>query len=419
MNKKIFSLLTCSVICIINLSSCAEEPIIKSHNQQTVIKLSWWGNDSRNEYTLKAVERFEKLHPDIKVNCSYSEWSGYEARSRVQMYSDTQADVMQINYNWLPEYSPDGNGYYDISTLADTVDLNNFTEDVLKYGIINDKLNAIPIAMNSLTVYVNKTIYDSYGLDVPETWDDFFKSAEVMRKDNIYPLSGALKSVWLYIITYTEQITGKTFLDKSGNLNFSKNDLQIMLEFYVKLINEKVIPQVEYFDKLNIDTGTYAGILAWSNDAVNYCGKAVENGYEMIVAEYTAVTPEKCGTGWYAKPATMYAISDNTEHPTESAMLLDFLLNSDDMALLQGIEKGIPLSESAKNCLESAGILTGIQYEASIKMENNKSMETLQPLLENESLIDIFAESCNMLLYERSKAEESAEKLYYSLVNGL
>ena len=98
-------------------------------------------------------------------------------------------------------------------------------------------------------------------------------------------------------------------------------------------------------------------------------------------------------------------------------MLLDFLLNSEDMALLQGIEKGIPLSTSAKGYLESAGMLTGIQYEASLKMENNSSMEILQPLLENETLIDIFAESCNMLLYERSTAEEAAEKLYSGIVN--
>ena len=416
MNKKIISLLTCSVMCL-SFFSCEEDTIVKSHRQQTEIKLSWWGNDARNEYTLKAVQRFEELHPDIKVNCSYSEWSGYEARSRAQMYSGTEADVIQINFSWLSEYSPDGDGYYDISTLSDTVDLSNFPEDVLKYGIINDKLNAVPIAMNAMTVYVNKTIYEKYGLDVPETWDDIFKSAEVMRKDGVYALSGALKSVWLYIITYTEQISGKTFLDKNGRLNFNKNDIKTMLEFYVRLINEKVIPQVEYFDRLNIDNGTYAGVLAWVSDAVNYCGKAIENGYEMTVADYTAVTPEKCGTGWSAKPATMYAISDNTEHPEESAMLLDFLLNSEDMALLQGIEKGIPLSTSAKSCLESAGMLTGIQYEASLKMENNSAMEILQPLLENETLIDIFAESCNMLLYERSTAEESAEKLYYSLIN--
>ncbi|MCM1506647.1 MAG: ABC transporter substrate-binding protein [Ruminococcus flavefaciens] len=411
MIKKILSALcACSLLCL--SSSCSNDTTVQSHIEQTEIKLSWWGNDARNEYTIKAVERFEELHPDIKVKCSYSEWSGYEARCKVQMNSDTEADVMQINFNWLSEYSPDGSGYYDISELSDIVDLSCFSDDMLDYGRINGRLNAIPIAMNAETLYINKTVYEKYGLDIPQTWDDLFNSAKVMKKDGVYPIAGAWKSVCLYIITYTEQQSGKTFLDENGKLNFNQKDLKTMIDFYVRLVEEKVIPQAEYFERLNIDSGKYAGVIAWVSDAVNYCGGAIENDYEITVADYTADTPENCGKGWCAKPATMYTVSKNTEHPEESAMLLDFLLNSEDMALLQGIEKGIPLSTSAREYLESAEMLDGIQYEASLKMENNETMEQLNPFIENESLIDLFAESCNRVLYKRMTSEESTEKLF-------
>ncbi len=409
-NKRVISFMCVCVL--LSSTACGNKMTIKPHSEQTEIILSWWGNDARNEYTIRAVELFEELHPDIKVKCSYSEWSGYEARSRVQMNSATEADVMQINFSWLSEYSPDGMGYYDISTLSDIVNLDFFSDDVLDYGKINGKLNAVPIAMNAETVYINKTIYDKYGLDIPCTWDDLLNAAKVMRKDNIYPLSGALKSIWLYILSYTEQKTGKTFISSDGTLNFNQDDLKIMLDFYVKLVNEKVIPQFEYFDRLNIANGNYAGVLAWVSDAVNYCGSAIENGYEIVVADYTANAPENCGKGWCAKPATMYAISRNTNHPEESAMLLDFLLNSEEMAGLQGIEKGIPLSSSAREYLESENVLNGIQYEASMKMESNDSLEQMSPFSENESLIDMFAKSCNIVLYERSTSEEESKNLY-------
>lgn len=412
MFKKVLSLCACSTVCLSLLSSCASNTIVKSHIEQTEIKLSWWGNDARNEYTIEAVERFQELHPDIKVKCSYSEWSGYEARSRVQMNSDTEADVMQINFGWLSEYSPDGKGYYDIYELSDIVNLDCFSEEMLNYGLINGYLNAIPIAMNSATVYINKTIYNKYGLDVPQTWDDLFKASEVMKKDGIYPISGAFKSIWLYIITYTEQVTGKTFMTDTGELNFKEEDLQIMIDFYVKLVRQKVIPQAEYFERLDIDNGNYAGVIAWVSDAVNYCGNAIENGYEMTVADYTADIPENCGKGWYAKPATMYAVSKNTEHPKESAMLLDFLLNSEDMALLQGIEKGIPLSTSARKYLESEDVLTGIQYEASLKMESYAPMEKMNSFVENKSVIDMFADACNLVLYEHSTSEEASKQFF-------
>lgn len=404
-------ILLCSVMSLV-LTGCADKQIVKSQKEKTEITLSWWGNDKRNEYTIEAVQEFERLHPDIKVKCSYSEWLGYEARSRVQMVSATEADVMQINFSWLSEYSADGTGYYNLEELKDYVDLSNFSEEMLNYGRKNDILNAVPIAMNAETLYINKTLYESYGLSVPETWDDLFKAAEVMKKDGVYPFGAASKAVWLYFITYAEQVSGKSILTEDGKLNFTAAEFQLMLEMYVKMINEKVIPQVEYFERLNIDNSVYGGTVAWVSDAVNYLGAAMENGNTVIPAEYTVLEGKQAGEGWYAKPATLYAVSVNTDHPEESAMLLDFLLNSQEMALLQGIEKGIPLSASARKYLEEEGMLSGLQYEASLKMEENPNLSKMHPFMENTEILSDFVDECNNVLYEKKTAEQAGKDLY-------
>ena len=415
MRHRIKGLLTAAALLCGFLGGCSEHQVVTENRNITEITLSWWGNDARTEYTLEAVQQFEALHPDIKVNCSYSEWSGYEARSRVQMVSDTEADVMQINFGWLSEYSQDGTGYYDLSQVEDTLDLSNFTEPMLDYGRKNGVLNAVPIAMNAETIYINKTIYDKYGLDVPETWDDYFAAAAVMQKDGVYPLSGVAKSVWLYTLTYAEQMTGKPFLRDDGSLNFNAHQLRIMLEFYDRMVEEKVIPQVEYYDRLNIEKGVYAGGIAWVSDAKNYFGGAADKGYEIVIADYTAKPGMKHGDGWYAKPATMYAISKNTEHPTESAMLLDFLLNSPEMAKLQGVEKGIPLSSAARQTLAEEGMLQGLQYQASLKMEENTELSKMNAFVENSGLIDAFVEACNLVLYEKATSEEASQELYRTI----
>ncbi|MDE6708494.1 MAG: ABC transporter substrate-binding protein, partial [Oscillospiraceae bacterium] len=393
-------------------TSCANESIIHPQKEQTEITLSWWGNDTRNEYTIQAVQEFENLYPNIKVNCNYSEWSGYEARSRVQMISATEADVMQINFSWLAEYSADGTGYYNLENLENIIDLSSFSEDMLKYGRKNGILNAIPIAMNAETVYINQSIYESYHLPVPKTWDDLLQSAKIMKQDNIYPMSGASKAIWLYLLAYAEQVSGKTILNSDNLLNFTPEEFQLMLEFYVTMIQEKVIPQVEYYERMNLDSGNYAGTIAWVSDAMNYLGTAIENGNTVIPADYTALTSEQSGTGWYAKPATMYAISVNTEHPEESALLLDFLLNSQEMSVLQGLEKGIPISQSAREFLESENMLTGLQYDASLKMESTTNLSEMQPFLENATLIDEFIACCNDVLYHKKTSEQSAQELY-------
>ncbi len=408
------SALLCSAV-LLTASGCASEPVVTEQVQQTEISLSWWGNDGRNKYTIQAVEKFEELHPEIKVKCSYSEWSGYETRNRIQMISDTEADVMQINYGWLDQYSPDGEGYYDIYTL-NAMDISQFSEDVLRYGLKEEHLNAIPIAMNAQTVYINKTIYDNYGLEVPKTWDDLFHAAEVMKADDIYPLSAASKAMWMYLITYTKQKTGKTILNDNGKLNFTAEDFKVMIEFYQRLVNEHVMPQVDFYQRLELDNETYAGSVAWISDAVNYFGDAVARGREIVAADYTTIDGKNPGQGWYAKPATMYAVSKNTEHPKEAAILLNYLMNSPEMAEFQGIEKGIPLSAAAQETLKQENLLTGIQYEASQKMEGC-TLGELNPVLETGGMIDDFFSTCNDVIYEVKDIDTACKELY-TAVNG-
>ena len=411
--KKVFSVIAAASFLV--MSSCADKAIVKPQHEQVNISFSWWGNDKRHEYTISGIEVFEKLHPDIKVDISYSEWSGYEARSRVRMISDTESDVMQINIGWVKQFSPDGRGYYDISQLTDYVDLSEFSDDILEYGKVNGILNAIPVAMNAQTVYINKSIYDKYGLDIPGTWDDFFKAAKIMSKDGVYPISASSKSRWLFVMSYAEQELGKCFVSDDGRLSFTADELKIMMKMYCDIVNSKVAPLTEYYERTNIENGVYGGTIAWVSDAENYCGAAIKKGYEIIPAPYTVISGKPSGSGWHAKPATLYAISKNTEHPKEAAILLDFMLNSEEMALLQGVEKGIPLSTSARQSLDDAGQLQGLQYDASLLMENNKNMSQMDPIVENTSLINEFFKACNLVIYDKADIDTASQELYQTL----
>ena len=266
--------------------------------------------------------------------------------------------------------------------------------------------------MNAQTVYINKTIYDNYGLAVPATWDDLFSAAKVMSKDGIYPLSASSKSMWLYLITYTEQATGKKILADDGSFNFTADDFRTMIEFYKKLVDEKVLPQVEYYERLKLDGEEYAGSVAWVSDANNYFGSAIDKGREIVIAPYTTMAGGTAGEGWYAKPATMYAVSKDTEHPDEAAMLLDFLLNSSEMAELQGVEKGIPLSKSAQEAISDQ--MRGLQYDASQEMSGTPMTE-LDPALENGDTIDAFFSAANEYIFDKASSADAAKSFYDSL----
>lgn len=410
LNKTGLIALSAAAACLVSCGENTAEIIAPS----TKIYFSWWGKDVRNDYTISAIAEFEKQNPSTDVVPEYSEWTGFQKRMDVEMAFHNEADVMQINYDWLNKYSPDGEGFYDLYELSDSIALDNFTQEQLEYGVINGKLNGIPTALNAETFYYNKTIYDKYGLSLPKTWDDIFKAAEVMSKDGVFPLEINLKPMWLLTVAHTEQLTGRKILTDDGELAYEAEDIALMLEFYKSLIDNKVSKPIDEIEKNDFKSGSTAGVVYWISDAEYYCTPVIENGYVVEVGEYPVMEDAKL-YGWYAKPTSLYCIRKDTMNPKEAAKLVDFLLNSEEMAQAQGLEKGIPLSTSILEVLESKDMLKGIQFEANQKMTDNSSkLDCINPDLENSDLIDAFKAAFDEVYYNKADITAKSEELYDS-----
>ena len=417
-------LLLLIVSCV--LSGCGSIVALNSNaneNSEVVetpvsIKFSWWGNDNRHEYTMNGINIFESNNPSIQVKNSYGVWQGFEKRMQVAMESHTESDVMQINYAWLDQYSNDGNGFYDLYQLSDYIDLSNYSESDLQYGIKNGKLNALPIAFNSYEFYYNKTIWDKYGLDFPKDWDEVFAAAEVMKKDGIYPFGYVKKQAFILAISWFEQTHGKYVFNESGELNISADELGEMIDFYRSLVDKKVMIPIDDFDKSKFADGVVAATMCWVSDAGNYCGALEKKGGDPQIGGYI-ISPDAKLTGWYIKPATMYAISAYSEHPEEAAKLLDFLVNSPEMALLQLAEKGVPVSKTARKTLEdNPGGEMGYEFTASEYMnENIDKLSIMKPIMENDEVITAFKKYGDEYIYDQMTLEECSEELYKAIAD--
>ena len=420
--KKILPLLLVPALLLSGCGSVSEvilgAPIetVETQEDRTQIRMSWWGNDNRHEYTMNGIGIFEKENPDIKVKNTYGVWQGFERRMRVAMESHTEADVMQINYAWIDQYSPDGSGFYDLSELSDYIDLSNFEESDLQYGIKNGKLNALPIAFNSYEFYYNQVIWDKYGLEFPNTWDEVFAAAEVMREDGIYPFGFVKKQAFMLSLSWFEQTHGKRVFSEDGMLNVDEKELGEMLDFYRKMVDEKVMIPVEDFEKSKFADGTVAATMCWVSDAGNYCNALESKGGIPKIAGYLIPDDSKL-SGWYIKPATMYAISAYTDHPQEAAKLLNFLINSPEMASLQMSEKGVPVSKTARQTLHDMPD-SDISYEfmASEYMnENIDKLSIIQPVMENDEIISAFKECGDDYIYNKKTLAECSQSLYKTI----
>lgn len=397
------------------LSACSDKnnEIHKQINVPRRLSFSWWGSEDRRSYTLSAVEQFEKMSDNVDIRTYSSDFKGYKENLDALMACGKNADVMQINYSWLSEYSPDGSGFYDLRQLDDIIDLDNYTDEQLALGECGGKLNAIPISLNAVTFYYNKTLLEQYGLAVPNSWEDILNCGQALKAEGKYLFETADVYLWLMLTAHEEQLSGRKMFDGGG---FSQENYLSMMQFAQQLAENGVINYGSDYSRENFFNGSAAAELLWVSDAEYYVVPIEETGGRVIVGDYP-VLENSTQKGWYVKPTSLYAISADTADPQEAARLVNFLLNDEHAVRLQGTEKGVPLSGSALETLSAEGLLNGVTFEASEMINESGTLELMPAELENEKIYQCFFEEFDRFYYGKKSIEQAAENFYLELDN--
>ncbi len=168
-----------NVLISATLSATTGLSAFSSLAQDVDLRMSRWGN-GRHQVTLKALEEFHKQNPDINVKAEYTGWDGHLSRLTTQIAGGTEPDVMQTNWNWLPIFSKNGDGFYDLNTLKDEIDLSQFDAKELQSTTVNGKLNGIPFpsppASSTLT-----TKHGKGGRPLPENRDELMAAGKLSK----------------------------------------------------------------------------------------------------------------------------------------------------------------------------------------------------------------------------------------------
>ena len=331
------------------------------------LRMSWWGGNGRHQVTLKALEEFHKLNPDINVKAEYTGWDGHLSRLTTQMASGTEPDVMQTNWPWLIIFSKNGEGYYDLNKLKNELDLNQYQAKDLQSTTIKGKLNGLPISVNAPVFYYNDVTWNKAGLAYPKTWDELFaagKSFQQKLGKNYYPYSMVDQDVILLLNAYMMQKYQKPMFDSSGKFTWDDMQWQEAFSFVKRLSDDHVVPSpktLSSYGKGNLYemkpwiNGEWGGTFTWNISIRMYINNLTPPA-KLVLGDYV-MQPGVTESGVYFKTAQMFSVAKSTKHPKEAAMLVNFLLNDPQAIESLGLERGIPLSKTAETLLTEKGVI--------------------------------------------------------------
>ena len=105
---------------------------------------------------------------------------------------------------------------------------------------------------------------------------------------------------------------------------------------------------------------------------------------------------------------------------TEEQMSRDYKerIKESDAVEEQALEKGVPVSEKARESLEKKKIMTGIQVEADAVM-NEMAPELMSPYYEDAALQEVFVKATSLVKYDGVSIEDAAREAYQGMVADL
>ena len=362
------------------------------------LSISWWGGDSRHAAYQSALEAFQAEHSNITVEPTFAAWSGWEEKMAAAFIAGNAQDVCQVNWNWLYNYSGNGQTFLDLNSVTDYLDMSQWDDAKLGACNVANAQQCVPISMTGRIFYWNMTTFNKAGItEVPKTLDDLMAAGKAFQEklgDDYYPMHLGAYDRMILMVFYLESKYGKDWADPTtSTLNYTADEIAEGIDFIKSLVDGHVIMPLPTYYGANGDgathqsnewiTGKIAGIFEWDSAASKYQDALDEEnkpgftvGEEIKFGDYN---------GGFSKVSMGMAITKTCKNVAEAATLINFLLNEEKGASIMGSECGIPASKAGLATAQAAGKINELVAEANSKVMSFVSCQ-LDPLFESSDL---------------------------------
>lgn len=220
------------------------------------------------------AEIFESLNPGYELEVVHIQNDPYKTKLKVAMGAGTPPDMF---YTWgggpLLEYVESGM----VEPLDEIEDFlrAKFIPSAFSATTFDGHIYAVPWqGLTGVLFFYRKDIFEQYGLDVPETWEEFKHVCEVLKDNKIIPIALAGKNKWTESFFYmyvADRLAGAdAFKDawaRKEGASFDSEPFVKAAEVIQEMVRNDYFPKG--FNGMDEDTGQ-ARVLLYSGKAAMY-----------------------------------------------------------------------------------------------------------------------------------------------------
>ena len=261
-----FSVLLCIAVLLAVFASCHGR-LVRPEDEETTapredfkidaefdenkpVEITFWGKNENNPTQVaiynKAIEDFQKLYPNIKVNFKpYSDYKLIYQDVITNIATDTTPNVCISYPDHIATYMKGNNivvkldnlmrdsryGFGGTDLKFDAVGEGEMIEKYLEEGKIGNGYYAMPFMRSTEACYINKDFVEKLGYTVPDilTWDFIWEVSEAAMKknaDGTYALNGQ-KTMIPFIYKSTDNMMISMLKQKGAGYSTADAEIQL------------------------------------------------------------------------------------------------------------------------------------------------------------------------------------------------
>lgn len=316
-------------------------PATKTANQK--VTLTYWGLWESPAVMQSTIADFERQNPNIHVQYSMEDPHQYSERLLTRTQLGTGPDIFRFHNTWVPMLTP-----ILLPLSTDIVSKNDFSTlyypTMQKDLIRNGAIYGLPLEIDTLSLFVNTSIFQAAGAKVPTNWDQFVTTARALTvKDATGKIKTAGASMGTYDnITHAADIMSLLFLQNGADIAHvakTQQNASDALDFYQSFAKG--------------DQNVWDNTLDQSMTAFAKGNLAMMFGYTWDIFNIKAASPN-LSFGVYQVPHLpgrnmtiasywVEGVSARSTHQKEAMLFLKFLAQKDTMQKLYAEEAKVRL----------------------------------------------------------------------------
>ena len=345
------------------------------------VKLTWWMEMSTpelNEAYEAAAAAYMEKNPNIEIEFLGIPGNSADAKAKLDMAfaTDSAPDIFECA---MPEFIARGNvlpldGYYEKSELYGKVNEEAIRADA-NLDPKKEHLYYFPAFMDFRNFWIRPDIYAEKGVEIPETWDEFFESVKKVADpdNNLYGTtirggSGGAFNVMCMAYAYSGiphafDENGKSTMNDPLHVEF----VEKYFDLYKKYTSEDDLNKGWTEIAASFTSGSTASIFhnLGSAHMISETFGGDETKFQMMPF-LKSVNGEQC----HPEVGVMgFGISASTEHPDEAWDFIQFL-SSEGTEYWVESRGGIPTEQSAQ---KADWVMEKDYYQKAISIMNDEN----------------------------------------------